>query len=543
MVFIKFLTRLCPGLLLLAIAASLASGLSTVALLAFTMSLLKGGETWLHPWQLAFAGLCIIYVLSRAAAWVAMAQIDHRAAPELRGRLVKKIVSTPLGCLETIGTSRIMTALTSDISTISSALPRLVSVCTSTAIMIGLLIYMSRVSIAATALVIVIVTIGALLYGLIGLGSRRYFVRSSQFWDKLAQNLEGLILGIKQLKINTFRREGFVYGELPENQRQFQNMRMFGFLINAIAIGWAQLSFTVVLGVLLLLFGAKEKPGAADAVEFAFVFVLLMGPLETLMLTAGTLRDASVAFERVNALGLAFPATTSDDVLNASSPITSTDWRQLRLKGICYAYQADSGFKVGPIDLTLARSQIVFVLGGNGSGKSTFAKLLTSLYAADGGEITVDGMLINDASRDWYRQQFSVVFDDAYLFSRLADRNETPEAAASAHLRAWGLDERLSSSAEISGTAKGLSFGQRKRLVLVSALLEDRPIYVFDEWAAQQDQSSRDTFYRQLLPELRESGKLVIVITHDAEYNDVADRVLRFQDGKLAYESGHPARS
>jgi putative pyoverdin transport system ATP-binding/permease protein len=73
-------------------------------------------------------------------------------------------------------------------------------------------------------------------------------------------------------------------------------------------------------------------------------------------------------------------------------------------------------------------------------------------------------------------------------------------------------------------------------LALVSALLEDRPIYVFEEWAAQLDGHARDAFYRELLPELRARGKLVIVITHDDGYDHVADRILRFRDGKLAHE-------
>lgn len=541
MALARFLAQLCPALLLLAIAASLASGLSAVALLAFTMSLLRNGVAGLHPWQFAFAGLCLAFVLGRAAASISITRIDDKVVPELRTRLIRKIVSTPLGSLETIGTSRILTALTSDISIISSALPRLVSIVTSAAIMIGCLIYMSRISVAVTALVIAIVAAGALLYALIGLRSRSYFVRAARAWDSLAENLEGLILGIKQLKINARRRTSFVDGELPENQRNFQKLRMSGFLVNALAISWAQASFAVVLGGLLLVFGSDGKPVAANAVEFAFVFVLLMGPLEALMLTTGSLRDASIAFERLHALGFAFPVTASDAVPEASSPIGSMDWTKLELRGIHYTYNDDKAFRVGPIDLVLGRKQVVFIRGGNGSGKSTFAKLLTSLYAGDGGQILVDGALIDDALRAWYRRQFSVLFDDTYQFNRLAEGDDVPGEVARKYLRMWGLDERLAQSTELSSASKALSFGQRKRLALVSAILEDRSIYVFDEWAAQQDEGSRDAFYRQLLPSLRNRGKLVIVITHDVGYDDVADRILRFQDGKIALQPGHPA--
>lgn len=533
MTFIKFLARLCPHLLLLAIVASLASGLSTVGLLAFTMHLLKGGASPFMPWQAAFAALCVLFILSRMAAWFAMAYIDSRAVTELRTRLIQQIAGAPLLRLETAGASRLLTTLTSDVATMSSALPRLVSALTSATLLIGYLAYMTWISAAATALVMGIVAVGASLHGLFGLGGRRYFVQAGQAWDRFAQNLEGLIRGIKQLKLNALRRNRFVGGELPASQAQFQKMKMLGSMMSTFAVNWAQLSFVTALGVLLMLFLVREERVATSAVEFTFVFVCLMGPLETLLLTAGSLRDASVGFERVQALGLVLPIVMAKDE-SRKRPAAPMDWKCVRLKGIEYAYQTDRAFTVGPIDLVLDREQIIFVVGGNGSGKSTFAKLLTSLYTPDRGEIYIDDTPIDEASRDWYGQQFSAVFDDDYLFNRLADGTSASETPTRDYLRVLGLDERLAASDEISIAAKGLSFGQKKRLALVSALLEDRPIYVFDEWAAQQDEKLRDLFYRKLLPHLRDRGKLVVVITHDDGYEHVADRILRFRDGKLA---------
>ena len=79
-----------------------------------------------------------------------------------------------------------------------------------------------------------------------------------------------------------------------------------------------------------------------------------------------------------------------------------------------------------------------------------------------------------------------------------------------------------------------LSHGQRQRLALLGAYLEDRPIYVFDEWAANQEPQFRNIFYRQILPELKARGKLAVVISHDDRYFDVADRLIRLTSGVLA---------
>jgi len=78
-----------------------------------------------------------------------------------------------------------------------------------------------------------------------------------------------------------------------------------------------------------------------------------------------------------------------------------------------------------------------------------------------------------------------------------------------------------------------LSQGQRKRLALLTAWLEERPIYVFDEWAADQDPTFKRVFYEELLPELRRAGRTVLVISHDDRYFHLADRLLRLESGQL----------
>jgi putative ATP-binding cassette transporter len=87
-----------------------------------------------------------------------------------------------------------------------------------------------------------------------------------------------------------------------------------------------------------------------------------------------------------------------------------------------------------------------------------------------------------------------------------------------------------------------LSQGQRKRLALLTASLEDRPIYIFDEWAADQDPEFKDFFYREFLSDLKVKGKLVLIICHDDHYFDVADRMIKLESGKIIYD-GVPVAS
>jgi len=187
---------------------------------------------------------------------------------------------------------------------------------------------------------------------------------------------------------------------------------------------------------------------------------------------------------------------------------------------------------LGPLDLTLRPGEIVFVAGGNGSGKTTFAKILTGLYPPSSGSIRLDDTIIEDDGVRRFRSKFSVVFADFCLFEGVADLRPQQVAKEAERLAVrLKLEQWMLSTTESSGAT--LSSGERRRLALLMALLEDRPILVFDEWAADQDPRYKDLFYKEILPRIRDSGKLVVVISHDERYFGTADRVLWLERGKL----------
>jgi putative ATP-binding cassette transporter len=197
-----------------------------------------------------------------------------------------------------------------------------------------------------------------------------------------------------------------------------------------------------------------------------------------------------------------------------------------------YWGEGDDRFLLGPIDLRLRRGELVFLVGGNGSGKTTLAKLLVGLYAPAAGEVRLNGRPVGDNEREHYRQMFSAIFADGHLFDRLLGMKLAQLADAQAYLALLQLGHKVRTEGGQLSTTE-LSHGQRKRLALLTAYLEDRPVYVFDEWAADQDPGFKDVFYTRLLPELKGRGKAVLVISHDERYFHVADRVVRLDSGTL----------
>jgi putative pyoverdin transport system ATP-binding/permease protein len=194
---------------------------------------------------------------------------------------------------------------------------------------------------------------------------------------------------------------------------------------------------------------------------------------------------------------------------------------------------SEQGFMLGPIDLTMKSGELIFIVGSNGSGKSTLAKLITGLYTPRSGQISLNGEPVNETTVEWYRQHFATTFADAYLFdSYLGFDNPHLDREIGKYLQEFQLDQKVSVNNGLLSTTS-LSQGQRKRLALLTAFLEDRPIYLFDEWASDQDPTFREIFYEQMLPQLKNRGKLVIVITHDDRYFRLADRILQLNYGRV----------
>jgi putative ATP-binding cassette transporter len=262
-----------------------------------------------------------------------------------------------------------------------------------------------------------------------------------------------------------------------------------------------------------------------------------VAPVETIMTWLPILGRGRIALQAVEGLNLslaAFTDGTNDDVADTRP---SSLFTHLELAGVMHSYLAeeegDEGFVLGPIDLALRPGEAVFVIGGNGSGKTTLAKLLVGLYAPSFGVVRLNGEPIGDSGRARYRELFSAVFADSYLFEGISGKADAAsDARARRLLRRLELNHKVwIESGRFSTT--DLSQGQRKRLVLLSAYLEDRPVYVFDEWACDQDPHFRRVFYKRLLPELRRRGKAVLIISHDDRYFHVADRVIKLDYGRL----------
>ncbi|HEX3372086.1 MAG TPA: cyclic peptide export ABC transporter, partial [Candidatus Acidoferrales bacterium] len=314
----------------------------------------------------------------------------------------------------------------------------------------------------------------------------------------------------------------------------------------ALADGWSQFMYFILLRVVLFAFPSMYHVSPKTLTAYVFISLYMMGPILGLVGSIPPFIRGQASLDKLGELQMALDnikegARAEDSISTAELgaeqiPPVSTP-PLIEFRNVVFrrnSEQNDNAFTLGPIDLTLHPGELVFIIGGNGSGKSTLAKVITGLYPPQSGEILVDGDPVSAASQDSFRQLYSAVFSDFFLFNRLVGLDHSGKWAERANEYLAELD--LAKVVKLNGarfSTTSLSQGQRRRLALLVAYIEDRPVYVLDEWAADQDPEFRQIFYMKLLPELKEKGKTVVVITHDDRYFHLGDRVIKLDYGKV----------
>jgi putative ATP-binding cassette transporter len=453
---------------------------------------------------------------------------------ELRRRLSRLILAAPLRKLEDIGAARLLGILTEDVVTISNATAAMPQFCTHVAVLLACLIFLAVLSWRVFLAVLFCLTAGAVVSSLLRRKARRALARVREEQDHLFRHLRGLVEGLKELKLSYTRREMFQTRSLDPTAAIYRDQNIISMSLGTMTMGWKQLlTFSLIA---FILFGLVTMDAISREILSAYILAILFirPSIEVILNWFPVIDRVNVTLQKIEKMGLSLPALGSD-MAGQAPPKLEPLQDGIQLVGVTHAYQGekDGSFMLGPIDLRLRPGEVVFLVGGNGSGKSTLGKLLAGLYVPQSGQILLNGIAIDDSNRDWYRQFFSAVFSDFYLFDEI--QGEAPaelDDQARAYLVKLHLDHKVKVSRGVLSTT-ALSQGQRKRLALLNVYLEDRPIYLFDEWASDQDPVFKRIFYTELLPELKAKGKALLVITHDDQYFYVADRILKLDYGQL----------
>ncbi|WP_316237911.1 cyclic peptide export ABC transporter [Bradyrhizobium sp. SZCCHNR1015] len=535
-------------LLAAAILLGLLGGASVAGLLAVVNRGLYAGAGDVGSLMASFAGLCILIVIGSVGSDISANIVGQRIVASLRKSLAAKILMAPIDQLESYRSHRLIPVLTKDVDAISDFAFFFPAFLVSGVIVAGCLIYLAVLSWPLFLVTAALIALGSFVHYLARKRGMTGFNLARQYEDDLQKHYRAISDGAKELRLHRQRRRHVhvdLIGRTVDRIGDVQ-IKAINLLVTARALGTVLLF--LVIGTALVL-RPLLWPDSPASVSSGFVLVLLFmrGPIDQLIGMLPSLGRAQVAMRRIAELSERFTAAEAE-LLDDPQDRTAEQIESIELRGVSYAFPASSSerpFVIGPIDLRIRRGEIVFIVGENGSGKTTLIKLLLGLYVPDRGVLLRDGNPVVSETRDDYRQLFTTIFSDYFLFDTLAQQSNQPPDLAHRYLDRLELAHKVSIDGGAFSTTD-LSTGQRKRLALINAWIEGRPVLVFDEWAADQDPAFRQIFYTELLADLKRLGKTIIVISHDDRYFHCADRIVRLRDGRIdasdAAERREPAQ-
>jgi len=539
--------------LLQPVALALMSGLGN-AMIIFVINETFVRSDNLTSGLLAYFGLAVLmYVVGQRYIQSMLVRLTNQFVYEKRMELAGKLLETDYAHMERMERGRVEATLSSDTEEISSSIGLVVTGGTNVVTLLCCFAYLGIMNVYALLLSLAIIAILAGIYYVAGEKANQLFEETRDIQNRFFGYIADLLRGFKELALSRSRRREFREA-MDESCETFRDKRTGAQMrfVHVFIIG--ETLFVLVIGCVVFLFPAIFKQMDQDMLRsYVFVFLYMTGPVNQLLDSLPQIALIRVSWGRVKRLiqevderRQTQPTEASMHSLASSSPSELSTVRaderaallELTLQGVVYRYPEDAEgrrpFAVGPVDCAFRGGEVAFITGGNGSGKSSLAKLITGLYRPSEGRILLNGRV---ASEEELRESFTAIFADFHLFDALYGIDTSGrEEEIEAYLTLLELQDKVAVQ-DGSFTTTRLSTGQKKRLALLVAYLEARPICLFDEWAADQDPTYRRLFYEQLLPQMKARGTCVIAITHDDAYFDTADRVIKMDTGQLVEAS------
>jgi len=516
----------------LVITASIA-GASNAGILAVINTAAAHASNEVHSVQhlAMFIIILAIYMLTQKHIMLTTSSEIEKILEKVRVRIADKVRKNRLETLEKIGRADIYACVSKETIAISQSAPALVISAQSIVLIFFTFLYIAWLSMTAFILsalfIVVAISLQFKQRKQLGIGLHQSMTQDNHLFNSLTD----LLNGFKEVRMNRNRSADLFehYRAIAESAADIKITTQAHLATTYI---FSQITFYLLLATIVFIVPLISPTYSEVVIKSATAVLFLVGPSSVLMGSIPVIETSNAACENIATL----EQQLDQGIDQASAALPAmTDFQKIEFEGVFFHYtdRADiESFRVGPIDLTINAGELLFIVGGNGSGKSTFMKLLTGLYRPLGGTLRVDGMELNDANIDAYRQLFSVIFSDYHLFKRLYGLGAVAPERVTQLLKEMEIDKKTRFIDDEFQTLD-LSTGQKKRLALLVTLLEDKPVYIFDEWAADQDPVFRKKFYQEMLPQFKARGKTIVAVSHDDRYYDIADRIIKMEEGKI----------
>lgn len=488
-----------------------------------------------NEYLLFFAAIILLFIWSRRTLALFSIDVSQRITWSLRKQILSLVLKANYQQLS-VRKNEIHTAILSDVNSLTNASMGMIDFSISLIMAISCFAYLASISLVLFAITVVIAITGVTVYFMSAKANMKALEKARGMESRFVGNFNSILHGFKEIFIEP-KKGKYIYDEkicATANDSYKHTITAVTGLVNNQITG--QILFYLLITSTLLIFSVVLQIKASDVVSFVFTLLYLLGSIEAVMGFFPTLLRAGVASDSLMKLRKELLQAGFQNAVSTNEKMKHS-FRQIEVKDLEFYYGGqEASFGVGPVSMEINKGEVVFIYGGNGSGKTTFVHAVLGLCTPSAGEILLNGVVVNKDNYADYRSLFSVVFSDFYLFDEILSNKPVDMKKWNYYINLFELEGKVTMDGRNYSTTD-LSTGQRKRLALITALLEEKPILVLDEWAADQDPYFRKKFYTEIIPSLKQEGITVLAITHDDRYYHCADKLCKMDEGKMVEEN------
>lgn len=515
------------------------NALWSAILLLFINGKIAGDETPFlnnYDWRI-YAVLIVVSFFTSRYFQVYMIRLTYDLGNDLGLSIFQKLRFSNYEEYVALGEDKVRTAM-ADVVILQRFPQAFIETFNAAVMVIMGLTYLFWINTISALIVLAVLIILGTIYYLRNIAIQKDLNKARDLANIYQQNVNDFLRGFKQVKMSTKRSDVIYNNFLVTNRNKVKALTVKSILKHMGNELIGNYSWYLMLGVVLFAIPILLKTTTRDGSSFVVTLLFLMGPVSIVITEIKEFSLMQIAISRIGEFNKLLNASKGIETGHGDLSPINTVFKNIRFENVVYEYfdqQKKETFRLQPLNLEIVNGDCIFVTGGNGSGKSTFIHLLAGLYMPVSGHIYLNDVLITENNYAYYRDQLSCIFTDCPLFNDnydqfpLNEQNEQVEAL----IAEMELSEVLKIDQDKNRISTNLSKGQQKRLALIYLLLEDKDVIILDEWAAEQDPVFRATFYKEIIPSLKQKGKTVIAVTHDDQYFHCAEKVIKFDYGKI----------
>jgi putative ATP-binding cassette transporter len=486
-------------------------------------------------YSILFAAVILLFIWVRRALSAGMIRLSQAILWKLRKQILSVVLKASYQEL-TPRKTRIQTAVMEDVNILMEISLSVIDFVRSGILALCCLAYLFTISFVLFCITLGIALLGVAVYQLTAKRNLRDFAKARELENRFQEDFMSVLNGFREIYMEP--QKGKYINEQKINplagESYVKNVRAFTGYLNNQIIG--QVLFYLLIASVLLVFSVMLNIKPGSVVSFVFTLIYLLSAIETIMILLPRIARAQVSANNLVELKTELENAGFDNPIPAKY-MRRSEFERISAGRLEFCYGENSqAFAIGPVNFDIQKGETVFIYGANGSGKTTFIQALLGVLKPSAGEIRLNDTLVKESGYPEYKALFSVVFSDFYLFNELLTTADPDIEKWEYYLCMFELQGKVKLEGKKFSTTD-LSAGQRKRLALIAALMEEKPVLVLDEWAADQDPYFRKKFYTEIIPALRKEDITIIAITHDDRYYHCADKLYKMEEGKLVEEN------